>query len=155
MKYRTFRRLVSATLLAVFVLNATSIAADDLGNTFVDKDTKGVWSVLGPNGGDVRAVAVDPRDANKLYISTMDGQIHVSGDAGKSWKLLASFGRSLLTLDQLFVDSRDSNVIYASGHRGKLAGGFFKSKDGGLTWDENDELKGQAIHAMHQANAIH
>ena len=153
MIYSTYRKLLATAVLTVFVFNMAAFAGDEFGNTFVDKDTKGVWSVLGPNGGDVRAVAVDPRDANKLYISTMDGQIHVTADAGKSWRLLASFGKSLLTLDQLFVDARDSNVIYASGHRGKLAGGFFKSKDAGATWDENKELKGEAIHAMHQAKA--
>nr|HQU90886.1 YCF48-related protein [Pyrinomonadaceae bacterium] len=74
-------------------------------------------------------------------------------DAGKSWRLLASFGKALLMLDQLFVDSRDSNVIYASGHRGKLAGGFFKSTDGGVTWKESKDLREQAIHAMTQAKA--
>ena len=153
MMNRTYRSLFAAVFLASLIFNVSVFASDDFGNTFTDSDTKGVWSVLGPNGGDVRAVAVDPRNADKLYITTMDGQIHVTADAGKSWRLLASFGKSLLTLDQLFVDSRDSNVIYASGHRGKLAGGFFKSKDGGVTWDENDELKGQAIHAMHQAKA--
>lgn len=153
MIYRTYRSLLATAFLTALLFNTSALASDDFSNTFTDETMKGVWSVLGPEGGDVRAVAVDPRDANKLYISTMDGQIHVSTDAGKSWRLLASFGKPLLTLDQLFVDSRDSKVIYASGHRGKMAGGFFKSKDGGLTWDENNELKDQAIHAMHQAKA--
>lgn len=151
--YRTNRSLLATTFLAALIFSMPTLAADDFGNVFTDIETKGIWSVLGPNGGDVRAVAVDPRDADKLYISTMDGQIHVSTDAGKSWRLLASFGKALLTLDQLFVDNRDSNIIYASGHRGKMAGGFFKSKDGGATWKENKDLKDQAIHAMHQAKA--
>lgn len=150
---RTLKGFIAAAFIASFVLNSTVLASDEFGNTFTDTQTKGVWSVLGPSGGDVRAVAVDPKDANKLFITTMDGQIHVSTDAGKSWRLLASFGKSLLTLDQLMVDSRDSNVIYTSGHRGKLAGGFFKSTDGGQTWKESKDLKDQAIHAMHQAKA--
>src|SRR4030095_9066105 len=37
------------------------------------------------------------------------------------------------------------------GHRGKRAGGFFRSADGGLTWKESKELQGEAIHAMTQA----
>src|SRR5438105_3864258 len=36
------------------------------------------WQVVGPSGGDVRSVAIDPRDKNRLYISTLDGQIHTS-----------------------------------------------------------------------------
>lgn len=153
---RTIKGFVSTAFIISLALNATlfaSVASDDAGNVFTDSETRSVWSVLGPDGGDARAIAVDPRNPDKLYVTTMDGQIHVTTDAGKSWRLLASFGKSLLTLDQLFVDSRDSNVIYASGHRGKLAGGFYKSTDGGVNWKESKDLREQAIHAMTQAKA--
>jgi photosystem II stability/assembly factor-like uncharacterized protein len=150
---RTLQGLFSTAFIISLALNATVFASDDAGNVFTDSETKSVWSVLGPDGGDARAIAVDPKNPDKLFLSTMDGQIHVTTDAGKSWRLLASFGRALLTLDQLFVDSRDSNVIYASGHRGKLAGGFFKSTDGGVTWKESKDLREQAIHAMTQAKS--
>ena len=152
---RTFKRFVSFAFIFSLALHATAFAldSDGFGNVFTDAETKGVWSVLGPEGGDARAIAVDPKNPDKLFLTTMDGQIHVTTDAGKSWRLLASFGKSLLTLDQLFVDSRDSNVIYASGHRGKQAGGFFKSTDGGVTWKESKELREQAVHAMTQAKA--
>jgi len=150
---RKFHGLFSIAFIISMALNATVLAFDDAGNVFTDGQNKSVWSVLGPSGGDARAIAVDPNNPDKLFLSTMDGQIHVSTDAGKSWRLLASFGKALLMLDQLFVDSRDSNVIYASGHRGKLAGGFFKSTDGGVTWKESKDLREQAIHAMTQAKA--
>lgn len=149
-KFRTHLSFALTAFLNLSLINVAAIAADD-GNVITDSPNKVVWQILGPNGGDVRSVAIDPRDKDKLYIGTMDGQIHVSTDAGKNWRLLASFNIPLLTLDQLFVDSRDSNVIYASGHRGKLPGGFFKSKDGGKNWDEKRELKNEAIHAMTQS----
>ena len=150
-KYRIDLSFILTAFLLFAFISVPAASLNDGGNVFADSANKSVWEVLGPNGGDVRAVAVDPRDKDKLYISTMDGQVHVSADAGKSWSLLASFGKSQLTLDQLFVDSVDSNVIYASGHRGKLPGGFFKSKDGGRTWDESKDLKNEAIHAMTQS----
>ena len=153
---RTIKGLVSTGFIISLALNATlfaSVPSDDAGNVFTDAETKGVWSVLGPEGGDARAIAVDPKNPDKLYVTTMDGQIHVTTDGGMNWRLLASFGKSLLTLDQVFVDSRDTNVIYASGHRGKLAGGFFKSTDGGVNWKESKDLRDQAIHAMTQAKA--
>ena len=121
------------------------------GNVFTDSAKFSEWTVVGPNGGDVRAVTIDPRDKNRLYISTLDGQIHTSADGGKTWTLLVNLNEPQLVLDQLFVDSRDSKVIYASGHRGKFAGGFFKSDDGGQKWKEAKELSGEAIHAMTQA----
>jgi len=113
----------------------------------------GKWNTVGPNGGDVRSLAVDPKDKNRFYFGTLDGQIYTSSDAGKSWRLLVNFNRPQLTLDNLMVDPRDSKTIYASGHRHKDPGGFFKSTDGGLTWREAPHLKEEAIHTMTQSTA--
>ncbi len=150
MSRRISQSLFSLLLLSSLLFTGTfSVLAD--GNVFVDSSSSTQWSIVGPNGGDVRSVEIDPRDKNKLYIGTTDGQIHVSSDAGKSWRMLVSFEKPQLNLEQLLVDSRDSNVIYASGHRGKLPGGFFKSNNGGRTWKESKDLKDQAIHAMTQS----
>ncbi|HEY0427039.1 MAG TPA: hypothetical protein VGC76_04455 [Pyrinomonadaceae bacterium] len=110
------------------------------------------WEVVGPSGGDVRVVTIDPKDKNRLYVSTLDGQIHTSADGGKTWSLLVNLNRPQLVLDQLIVDSRDSKIIYTSGHRHKEAGGFFMTTDGGLTWKESKDLKKESIHAMAQSS---
>lgn len=109
------------------------------------------WDVVGPTGGDVRVITVDPKDKNRLYVSTLDGSIHTSNDGGKSWSLLANLNKPQLVLDQLMIDSRDSKVIYASGHRHKDPGGFFVTRDGGATWKEAKELRKTSIHAMVQS----
>lgn len=114
-------------------------------------DAYSTWQVIGPSGGDVRVVAIDPRDKDRLYVSTLDGQIHTSADGGRSWRLLVNLNKPELVLDQLFVDARDSRSIYASGHRHKAPGGFFRTTDGGLTWKEAKELKDESIHAMTQS----
>lgn len=144
-------RFTALILVMAFVslLAPSFVFADD--NSFKDPENFSVWSVVGPSGGDVRSVAIDPRDKDRLYVSTLDGQIHTSADGGKTWRLLVNLNKPQLVLDQLFVDSRDSKIIYTSGHRGKQAGGFFKTSDGGATWKESNELKGEAIHAMTQS----
>lgn len=109
------------------------------------------WDVVGPTGGDVRVITVDPKDKNRLYVSTLDGSIHTSNDGGKTWSLLANLNKPQLVLDQLLIDSRDSKIIYASGHRHKDPGGFFMTKDGGATWKEAKELRKASIHAMVQS----
>lgn len=109
------------------------------------------WAVVGPDGGDVRSVTIDPRDKDRLYISTLDGQIHTSSDAGKTWRLLVNLNEPEMVIDNLLVDSRDSKLIYASGHRHKNPGGFFRSTDGGMTWKESKELKNESIHALTQS----
>ncbi len=112
----------------------------------------GSWDIVGPNGGDVRTIAVDPKDKNRLYISTLDGQIHTSADGGLTWKLLVNLGKPQLVLDQLVVDQRDSKIIYTSGYRGKKGGGFYKTTDGGATWKESKDLQNEPIHAMVQSS---
>ena len=118
-------------------------------------DTAGIfngWQTVGPSGGDVRAIVVDPKDKNRLYLTTLDGQVYASADAGNSWHFLVNLNRPQLILDNLIVDSRDSNIIYTSGYRGaKDPGGFFKTTDGGVTWKEAKDLKNEAIHSMVQS----
>lgn len=110
------------------------------------------WQTVGPSGGDTREIVIDPKDKNHLYVSTIDGQIYASYDAGKTWTMLANFNRPQLILDQLIVDPRDSKVIYTSGHRHKEAGGFWKTTDGGKSWKESKDLKNEAVHAMVQSS---
>ena len=131
--------LVLLSVTAVFAGgNSESVKFDD-------------WTVVGPSGGDVRVVAIDPKNNKRMYVTTLDGQIHTSADGGKSWSLLVNLDRPQLILDQLFVDSQNSNIIYAAGHRHKEAGGFFKTSDGGKTWKESKDLKKESIHSMTQS----
>jgi photosystem II stability/assembly factor-like uncharacterized protein len=144
-----FKKNILASLAIIFFLSVSFVFASE--NNGEPAQKSGDWQVVGPAGGDVRVIAVDPHDKNRLYISTLDGQIYTSADAGANWKLLVNLNKPRLVLDQLFVDSRDSNIIYASGNRHKEAGGFFKTTDGGATWKESKDLKKESIHAMSQS----
>jgi len=140
-----FRRYMVAGLLFFLLMGflSTGVSA---------QKSDGGFKILGPNGGDVRVVTIDPKDQNRIYVSTLDGHLHTSADGGKTWSILATLNRPQLVLDQLMVDREFSNILYTSGHRHKEPGGFFKSIDGGLTWKESVELKGEAIHAMSQSS---
>jgi len=145
--YLKFKWLSLAALLFLLSLNSA------FAGTSVSEPIKiGGWDIVGPSGGDVRAVAVDPKEKNRLYISTLDGQIHTSSDGGANWKLLVNLNSPQLVLDQLMVDQRDSKIIYTSGFRANRSGGFFKTTDGGLTWKEAKELRNEPIHAMVQSS---
>ena len=111
------------------------------------------WQATGPPGGDVRDLVVDPKDPDRLYFGTLDGQIYTSSDGGKHWSLLYNFNRPKLFVDHILVDPRDSRVLYVATHRHKEPGGFFKSTDGGQKWKESSELKNEALHSMTQSKS--
>lgn len=150
----TSKRRFGLKLNALLILTALFLSFQTLlfANEIISDPAKfGEWSIVGPSGGDVRVVAVDPRDKDRVYISTLDGQIHASADGGTTWRLLANLNRPQLVLDQLLVDMRDSDTIYTSGHRHNRAGGFHKTTDGGATWKEAKDLKDEPIHSMAQS----
>jgi photosystem II stability/assembly factor-like uncharacterized protein len=111
------------------------------------------WRTTGPQGGDVRALVVDPNDPDRFYFGTLDGQIYTSADGGKHWQLLYNFGKPRLFVDNIIVDPRNSRVLYVGAHRHNLPGGFFRSTDGGATWRESSELKNEALHSLAQSES--
>ncbi len=111
------------------------------------------WRANGPPGGDVRSLVVDPSNADRFYLGTLDGQIYSSTDAGKNWELLYNFNKPKLFVDHIIVDPRDPRTIYVAAHRHKEAGGFFKSTNGGQTWRESPELRNEALHSLTQSDA--
>lgn len=148
--FKIFRRQAAALFAAAILLSsfaAGSVPPDGA----AEAPRFSNWQVVGPNGGDVRVVAIDPRNQDLLYASTLDGQIHTSPDGGRTWRLLVNLNKPELILDNLFVDLKDSDKIYASGHRHKAPGGFFRSTDGGATWKESKTLRNESIHAMIQS----
>ena len=150
----TFLPLVIA-LFALFALSFTpttsvTLAAGDAADPGLYSND---WRTTGPPGGDVRGLVVDPSNADRFYFGTLDGQIYTSADGGKRWQLLHNFGKPRLFVDHIIVDSRNPRVLYVGGHRHNLAGGFFKSTDGGATWRESDQLKNEAIHSLAQSES--
>ena len=147
--------LLSIPLFTLTTLPFVALAGDageDGRMTTTDAAERPIdWTISGPMGGDVRSLAVDPQDPQRLYFGTIDGQIYTSGDSAKTWSRVANFNRPGLYIDNLFVDPRDSKTLYAAAHRHKEPGGFFKTIDGGETWSEAAELKAEALHSITQS----
>jgi photosystem II stability/assembly factor-like uncharacterized protein len=112
------------------------------------------WLAVGPAGGDVRALAIDPSHPELVYLGTTDGHIFGSRDRGEHWSLLGLAGPAAnAVVTSLLVDRRNSNVLYASTwtrEPGGEGGGVFLSTDGGRSWRETG-LAGHAVRALEQA----
>lgn len=135
--------------LGLITPDAAAADVDPTDPTQYSKD----WRPTGPPGGDVRDLVVDPKDPNRFYFGTLDGQIYTSADGGKRWELLYNFNKPKLFMDHILVDLRDSKVLYVAAHRHKQPGGFFKSTDGGRAWRESKELKNEALHSLAQSES--
>jgi len=93
----------------------------------------GRWSLLGPDGGTVTALAVDPVVSRIVYAATQKGEgVFKSRDGGETWSpsgtgLPKIPGNSVFCLA---IDPRRSTILYA----GTLNFGIYKSIDGGASW---------------------
>jgi len=138
-------------VIALLTLAGFAIAADrDAADPALYSND---WRTTGPQGGDVRALVVDPNNPDRFYFGTLDGQIYTSADGGKQWQLLYNFGKPRLFIDNIIVDPRNSRTLYVGAHRHNMPGGFFKSTDGGATWRESAELKNEALHSLAQSDS--
>jgi photosystem II stability/assembly factor-like uncharacterized protein len=109
------------------------------------------WTPLGPPGGDVRALAVDPVEPARIFLGTTDGHIFGSEDSGAHWVLLGrASSRPDAVITAIVLDPRNENVLYASSWTRDSAasgGGVYRSADGGRTWTSAG-LAGQAVRAL-------
>jgi hypothetical protein len=137
---RQTARMRKFILLMWFFLAAATLRAQE-------------WTSLGPAGGDVRALAVDPAHREQVFLGTADGHIFGSRDSGLHWTLLGRAStRPDAVITAIVVDPRDGNTLFASswGRDAAGEGGVFRTNDGGRTWSEAG-LAGHAVRALSMA----
>ena len=72
-----------------------------------------VWQMTGPFGGDVTAMAIDPRDADRIWLGTSDGQIFRSTDGGSVWRRIRPGIKAPgFVITVILFDSGKPGVIY-------------------------------------------
>src|SRR5271165_5571137 len=96
------------------------------------------WRNIGPEGGGVRSLAVDPHNSSTVYAGTAGG-IFKSQDRGASWSNSGLIGYVVAILG---IDQQDSNIVYAvtEGHLNQdgYTLNVFRSTNGGTSWNEAD-----------------
>lgn len=109
------------------------------------------WAVLGPDGGDVRSLAYDPHNPNRVFLGTSTGVLFVSDDGGHNWARFAKLGAGDdLVLDHISIDPRNSKTIFVSAWsvQDQSAGEIFRTRDGGDHWENLSGMRGKSVRAM-------
>ena len=106
------------------------------------------WIPVGPPGGDVRALASDPRNPRRIYLGTDDGILYRSDDGGLHWhRLVPGFPLRRRSLDQIAVDGRGVVLVGYWDVAGS-GGGVARSSDGGQTFALLKGVDGESIRAL-------
>ncbi len=86
-----------------------------------------VW--IGPDGGTVMDLAVDPNSPNTAYAATWGGGLFKTVNGGANWDAVNT-GLGNLLISAVAVDPTNSSVLYAGTYKDRL----YKSIDGGANW---------------------
>ncbi len=95
----------------------------------ITNNISGNWVSLGPEGGWIRTLVMDPNDHNILYAQTYNypAQIFKSIDGGSTWEMVSSITSYI---NCMVIDPTNSSIFYAG-----MGGYIYKSVDGGITWN--------------------
>jgi len=86
------------------------------------------WTNIGPSPDAVQAIAVDPHDAQTIFLGGDASGVRKSIDSGTTWSAINT-GLTNLSVQTIAFDASGPSTIYAG-----TAGGLFKSNDAGVTW---------------------
>ena len=139
MRNRTFRSAIGA-------LRPSALALAGIGLILVAPTAQagaGKWTVNGPQGGDIQAIAIDPFNPATIYAGTYAGGIYHSANGAASWAP-ASRGLRLsidgLNINDLTFDPSTPGVLYAA-----VDDGVYKSSDGGRSYRYRYHMARRAI----------
>lgn len=110
------------------------------------------WQPVGPDGGNVRSLAIDTKNPDRIFLGTSAGNLYLSTDRGASWSRFARPGNSAeMVLDHIVIDPADSRNIFAAAWNAQLPnsdGDLFRSHDAGKTWEIVADLHGKSLRAL-------
>ncbi len=116
------------------------------------------WQLIGPEGGDVRSLAYDPGNPDRILLGTSAGQLFESLDDGKSWAPFAHLGPGDdYVLDHIVFDSSHPATLYVAGWSlfRNDEGDVFRSDDGGKSWRELNGIHGKSVRTLSMAASDH
>jgi photosystem II stability/assembly factor-like uncharacterized protein len=144
MSLMTMRQVQGKCVFALLgILCATTLAAEHL---WAEQ-----WKVLGPDGGDARSLAYDPRNLDHVFLGTGTGTMFESLDGGHNWSRFAHLGNGdAYVLDHIVIDPQNPDLMFVSAWsvEDQKDGDLFRSRDAGKTWEALPAMRGKSIRAL-------
>lgn len=133
----------------VFFIVALSMAGTSARDSMAGTSPRAQnWIPVGPPGGNVRALASDPSDPQRVYLGTADGILYRSEDGGVRWhRLDPGFPRRGCSLDEMAVD-RGGVVFVGFREVQGNGGGVASSADGGRTFTVLKGVENESVRAL-------
>ena len=88
-----------------------------------------VLDSIGPEGGSMVSMVLDPSNPDILYVGTWGGGMYKSVNGGLSWQVINQ-GLGCLYINSLAIDPLTPTTLYA----GTYMYGVYKTVDGGANW---------------------
>lgn len=123
---KTDTTLSSAT---IYVSTGKSTGAGYLWKSI---DGGSTWNLLSnlPSAGEKKAVAVDQKNPNIIYVSSKYNYMYKSTDAGNTWTQLTTGLSATSDIRRIVIDPVNTNNLYIL----DTTTGIYKSTDSGSTW---------------------
>jgi photosystem II stability/assembly factor-like uncharacterized protein len=98
-------------------------------------DTAPFSQLSGLAGASIERIAVDPRDARRIYIDAQGGRIARTETGGSQWDLVEVASTSEF-FRAIAVDPADSAIVlaFSNSQGGGASGGVYRSHDAGAHW---------------------
>lgn len=109
----------------------------------------GTWVQIGPFGGSASIIVSNPHYPGTFVAGTRNALLFRSSDRGESWNPLPFPPQFQAVLNTLVMDP-ELNGVYLAGLSSDLAqySGIMRSGDGGTTWHQVPDLRGQRVRAL-------
>ena len=109
--------------------------------------------MIGPDGGDVRSLAYDPQNPDRILLGTSSGQIFESRDRGASWTRFAHLGSGPdYVLDHIVFDPANSRKLYVAAWSIEHENGeLFRSNNGGKSFESLSGMRGKSLRSFAMA----
>jgi hypothetical protein len=104
--------------------------------------TAATWQRIGPDGGQLSALAIDRLQPATIYAGSPGGGLFKSVNYGLTWSHIDQ-GLGTAAIYALAVDPRVPGTVYVAG-----AGGAWKSRDGGASWSAASQGLGSGVDTL-------